>query len=446
MKKNLIILLLLLSLNGCGPLKIDHEFHQIKTKTQDRLQHEITYKSSDYVCDASNKYADFAQLSLDDAIAYALKNNRALQAKFEEIGIAKADLEQAGLLHNPELGAAIRYPDRGMHAENKNIEIEAMIRISDFWQVPFKKQVAAEVLEQVLLSVQSMVLDTIERTKMAYINCLYIEAQLQVSYTIHEQSVELKSTTYKRYDHGYAHDLDRYLIDALVDRSYIDRAARDAEVAQAYAQLKKVLGFAVDDERFKLTSSFVPSRPALPEFADLQSQAIALRPEMEMAERGVKQYQALVRFERSRIFEDVHFGFSYERELDGVRVWGPALSLQIPIFDPNYAQIARAKFLYEQAEKNQCDIRSTIQQEVYHPYVRLRSLYEEYTRMTESLLPSVKKGIDFAQYYTKQKRLTMPELLNTVIFFYENQQRMIDMQKMIWENQAHLERAVGATL
>src|SRR5689334_10490061 len=41
------------------------------------------------------------QLTADGAVQVALLNNRQLQARFEEIGLAQADVIEAGLLSNP---------------------------------------------------------------------------------------------------------------------------------------------------------------------------------------------------------------------------------------------------------------------------------------------------------------------------------------------------------
>ena len=49
-------------------------------------------------------------LGLDGAIQVALLRNRSLQARYEELGIAQADLVQAGLLKNPTLSGTFRFP------------------------------------------------------------------------------------------------------------------------------------------------------------------------------------------------------------------------------------------------------------------------------------------------------------------------------------------------
>ncbi len=47
------------------------------------------------------------QLTIDEAVAIALINNRGLRATLERTGVARADLIQAGLLENPVFGFTI---------------------------------------------------------------------------------------------------------------------------------------------------------------------------------------------------------------------------------------------------------------------------------------------------------------------------------------------------
>src|SRR6188474_1712292 len=51
------------------------------------------------------------QLTAARAVQIALLNNRELQARFEEIGIAQADVIQAGLISNPNFAGSFRFPD-----------------------------------------------------------------------------------------------------------------------------------------------------------------------------------------------------------------------------------------------------------------------------------------------------------------------------------------------
>ena len=54
-----------------------------------------------------------SKLTPDDAVQIALLNNRELQAVYSELGVAQADLVQAGLLSNPIFDAAVKFPTSG---------------------------------------------------------------------------------------------------------------------------------------------------------------------------------------------------------------------------------------------------------------------------------------------------------------------------------------------
>ena len=56
------------------------------------------------------------ELTVEAAIQVALLNNKALQATYEDLSIAQADLVQAGLLQNPVFGAGIVFPVAGSAA------------------------------------------------------------------------------------------------------------------------------------------------------------------------------------------------------------------------------------------------------------------------------------------------------------------------------------------
>ena len=52
-------------------------------------------------------------LTVDGAVQVALLNNRNLQALYAELGVAQADLVQAGLLRNPVFDGLVMLPLRG---------------------------------------------------------------------------------------------------------------------------------------------------------------------------------------------------------------------------------------------------------------------------------------------------------------------------------------------
>src|SRR5262249_52337316 len=102
-------------------------------------------------------------LTADAVVQIALLNNRELQATFEEIGIANADLIEAGLLKNPVFAGDARFPDRPPSATN--IELSIAQEFLDVLLVPLRKKVAAAQLAKTKLRVGDAILNLTPEVK-----------------------------------------------------------------------------------------------------------------------------------------------------------------------------------------------------------------------------------------------------------------------------------------
>src|SRR5436309_14505154 len=79
-------------------------------------------------------------LTADAALQVALLSNRNLQATYEELGIAQADLVEAGLLKNPVFAFQRRFP-------GKSMEMDVLKEFIDILLLPLRKRVAAAAFE-----------------------------------------------------------------------------------------------------------------------------------------------------------------------------------------------------------------------------------------------------------------------------------------------------------
>lgn len=91
------------------------------------------------------------ELFVEDAVQIALLNNSGLQATFEELGVAQADLVQAGLLKNPVFAGHVRFSDKS--GEATNTEFSVSQDFLDLLLRPLRKKLAAAQLEQAQLRI-----------------------------------------------------------------------------------------------------------------------------------------------------------------------------------------------------------------------------------------------------------------------------------------------------
>ena len=116
-------------------------------------------------------------LTVDEAAQIALLNNRNLQATFEEIGIAQADLVEAGLLKNPVFSAEFRFP-------GKALEIDLIQDVLDLFILPLRKRVAESQFQAAKLRVTDAVLELWNETRSAYYTLQAAEQMLELRRSI----------------------------------------------------------------------------------------------------------------------------------------------------------------------------------------------------------------------------------------------------------------------
>src|SRR5438094_9373881 len=75
-------------------------------------------------------------LTADSAVQVALLNNHNLQATYEELGVAQADLVEAGLLKNPMFTFERRFPGQAL-------EMDVLKEFIDILVLPLRMRVAA---------------------------------------------------------------------------------------------------------------------------------------------------------------------------------------------------------------------------------------------------------------------------------------------------------------
>ena len=104
-------------------------------------------------------------LTAKTAVQIALLNNPVLQATYEELGIAQADLVQAGLLQNPVFIGSWR---SSSHTSVLNSEYAFVQNFLDLFLLPLRKKLAAAQFEQAKLRVSDAVLGFSVQVRTAY--------------------------------------------------------------------------------------------------------------------------------------------------------------------------------------------------------------------------------------------------------------------------------------
>ena len=158
---NFAILIIPLLVTGCATVNPQKDFDAVSLSSQMKTGYTVTWQQTPE--DEAQTQRAVEELRMDgvtqeEAVRIALMNNRDLQAKFEFLGIARADVVQAGLFSNPSIGALFEFPTKGAFGVGPDLNL--LFSLSDLWNVPIRQVIASFDAQRVTLQVIAEILKT----------------------------------------------------------------------------------------------------------------------------------------------------------------------------------------------------------------------------------------------------------------------------------------------
>jgi cobalt-zinc-cadmium efflux system outer membrane protein len=381
-------------------------------------------------------------LTRDEAVELALRNNSRLQAAFADLGIATADLEQAGLYTNPTLDFVVRFPGGESGSE---LEAEVFFALSDLWLLPLRRELGQARLRQVAAHVVSDVLNTAADARQAHVRCLVLEllvAQMgETAATVEKWRVQVHA----RYEHGYSSELELSMADAEAAASDVDLAEMRAEQQLALARLRRLLGLTAEHEVIVL-GSVAEAPSALPDLEEITRHALQERPDLQAARAGVLAADRVLLLERRSLWEHVSLGPAYAHEPDGEDLWGVVLEVDLPVFDSNRAQQRRAAAELEQAEHQLEAAESMVREQVVTAWEKLALAYHRESAVRERLLPARQRALEYAEKYWREMQLNMLFLLEAQRDLFDTRRHHLEALYEVQRAWVELEFAAGGRL
>ncbi len=382
----------LLALSGCASFSTDGGFGAVQQLTQQRSNAATTWIKSD--ADAATVKQKVTAmlarpLSADDAVAIALMNNRSLQARYGELGIAEADLVQAGRLSNPVLSFG-----RLTNGHEVEIERTLMFPVIGLLTMPITRKLEQRRFEKAQASAAGEALRIADETRRAYFGAL--AAQQATTYmeqvkSAAEASAELAQ---RMFIAGNWSKLQQ----AREQAFYADAVAQLARTRQAQVQererLTRLMGLWGGALAFQLPER-LPDLPGAPrEVKDAEAQAMANRLDIMMAQKELAGLSASLGLTRATRFVNL-LDLSYLRNTEGdQRVRGYEIELQVPLFDWGSARVSKAETMYMQAVHRAAATAVDARSQVRETYAGYRTAYDLARHYRDEIVPLKKRISD----------------------------------------------------
>lgn len=383
-------------------------------------------------------------LTLQEAGQVALLNNRTVQAEFFRIGVAEADVVQSGLFANPSLSMLVGFPSGGGLVALEGGFVQG---ISDLWQMPLRKRATKRGRERVILDVARRVNDTLLNVKRSYFELMAAERAVTIATENLTVTQELLDLTLSRQEAGAGNEVDVNAArsENMQSEAVLQRA--NLRILEARASLLVLLGLSGAGSDLRVSGE-LPAATGLATVESMLGLAQESRLDLRAAKQVVMAAEASMRLEERLFLRVVEPGVSFERDQRkaGERTEftaGPTLDLELPIFDQNQAQVARARFLHSQAVKILEGLSIEVQQQVRMTFQRadaMRSLTELYK---ERLIPQQEASLELAREAYRLGEASFVFVLDAQKTLLDSRSEYLNTQHSSANAIVDLERATG---
>lgn len=335
-----------------------------------------------------------APLDVDAAVRVALLDNRELRAGLREIGVARGELIQAGLLPNPRAEAEF-LPER-----NSRVELRVEYDLTRAVLAPLAARAAAPGLDAARTRAAAAVVGLAYRVREGFYRLQAAEQGLAVQQRELDALAARHEAARALVEAGNVSELEVATEEAAYERARVAVARRELTVATERERMQRLLGQHGAATAWRLRGGLAPVSEAPDLAGDLERQALTASLALREARQRLEALARQAGWTRAAgwipdVSVDVHglHGDPEEGATGSDDDWrfGAGVSLEIPLFDRRQGTAARldAEFdaLLETYHGLAIDVRSAARE------VRSRvvSAHARARRYQEVILPAQRR-------------------------------------------------------
>jgi len=382
-------------------------------------------------------------LSVDAAVQIALLNNNGLQAAYNELALAEADLVEQSLPPNPTFSISRIRGDGASEIERQVVgDILALATL------PFRSEIARERFRQAQLRAALETLRLAAEVRRSYFRSIAAN-ELVVLLTDAKSTAESTAQLAQKLgETGALNKLDQAREQVFYAETTADLAAARQESASARERLARLMGLWGDSLEFRL-----PDRlPALPRrrqsLPGIEVAAVGHRIDLQIARielAALEKRLGLTQATRFVTLLDVAGIARRTQDPEGppFRERGFEIQFQIPIFDGGEVRVRQAVETYNQAFNLLTEKAVNIRSEARDAYRVYRSAYDIASHYQREILP-------LRQIITEEMQLRFSSMqIDVFALLTEARQRLaslraaIEAKRQFWLAHSDLQTAVN---
>ncbi len=337
-RKLLALALSLGLLPACVPE--DAGYQDVRKVVSTRTGHEVRWghldgeKSSDRAVRAILEQP----LTPESAVKLALLNNAELQAGFEELGVARAELVSALRLPNPVAQGSVRFGQ----TDDPTLEFAVTEDLSQLIFLPLRSAAARAELDAAKLSVAARAMDLVLEVRSGFYSYLADQQVLELRATVLKALDASAEVATALHDAGNTTDLSHESERVLADEARVNHTSAKAALAVSRERLNALMGLSGMRTNWRVHTRLDAPSSELP-LANLETKAVESSIDLMIIRHRFAAAAGRADLARAEGWlPELKAGVTAERENAGWS-YGPLAEVEVPLFDQGQGQVDRAR-------------------------------------------------------------------------------------------------------
>lgn len=397
-------------MSGCSSIDPKLGFDEIHETVLNRSGNSIYWNNGsneDKVIESNTDSLLSQELTLETATQIALYKNRDLQATFQDLGIAQADLVNAGLLENPFIDGELTFPKGGV-----SFDLAIVQNFVGIFEIPLRKKIAESEFEEAKLKVIKEALKLAHKTRSAFYEYQTIQEIINNDKIIIEIIEASKELAQKFHKAGNINDLK--LTQELVKYETLKASIAENEdkLIQSKEILNVLMGLNPEQSVWKAPRKLPHPKSYNLSLKDAEDKAIANSIDLAELRQKISTKITSLGYEKDfALFQESELGVKGAKEAEGKWEFGPKFKIPLPIFNTGEARIFRANAelskLYDNFAESEVKLRSKVRAAIG----RLKIAEARIESYQKNILPLYAKLVEESQKHYNAMLISSFDLL-----------------------------------
>lgn len=435
---------LALVLGGCATFSRDGGLDAVSTMTSERSGQDIRLPKASDDSDASRAELERllqAPLTADSAVRVALLDNRGLRASLAGLGVAEADLVQAGRMRNPSFSFG-----RMSGGGETEIERSVMFDLVGLLTMPIRRDIETRRFRSAQLVAATDAVRLAADTRKAWFDAVAASQSARYAEQVRDAAQASAELARRMARAGNLSALDqaREQLFSAETTAQLARARHRATAARE--RLARLLGVWGTQTAFQLPDR-LPDLPAAPrEATNVEAQAMQQRLDVQLAKLDAEATARALGLTRTTgVINVLDAGYVNSSKSGRPRENGYEIELALPIFDWGGARVAKAQALYMQSVHRTAHTAITARSQVREAWSAYRTSYDVARHYRDEVLPLQKKISEETLLRYNGMLMSVFELLADARAQITGVNTAIEAQRDFWIAETELQAAISGS-